>query len=145
VPADFFIPRNQGDKRSRGAQGQYLAAGATAITLTLTGQSWRQPEGQTMSNRLIITWKDLQAMGWPYSRTHTWRLMKPTLRKSSGSKWKGTYKEWEEPNPNPFPRCRNFFKHHRSCRVVWPYAEVIAYFEKNGIPIRELSVTFEVA
>jgi len=23
----------------------------------------------------VIDWKGLQALGWPYSRSHTWRLM----------------------------------------------------------------------
>ena len=29
-----------------------------------------------MSERpLIVGWKRLKSMGWPYSRAHTWRLM----------------------------------------------------------------------
>jgi predicted DNA-binding transcriptional regulator AlpA len=29
-----------------------------------------------MEDEGIVDWKGLKALGWPYSRTHTWRLMK---------------------------------------------------------------------
>ena len=29
-----------------------------------------------MTGNEVIDWKGLQALGWPYSRTHTWRMMK---------------------------------------------------------------------
>jgi hypothetical protein len=82
---------------------------------------------------LIVDWKGLKKLGWSLGRTHTWRLMAPTLRKSSGSRAKGTYKEWIEPNPNPFPKCEKLSDNHRSGRVVWPYPAIIAYLKKRGL------------
>jgi hypothetical protein len=33
-------------------------------------------ECYAMSDKpLIVSWKGLRAMGWPYSRAHTWRMM----------------------------------------------------------------------
>jgi hypothetical protein len=28
-----------------------------------------------MDDNRIVDWKGLKALGWPYCRTHTWRLM----------------------------------------------------------------------
>jgi|SRR5665213_951590 len=70
---------------------------------------------------LVVDWKGLKKLGWPYSRTHTWRLMQPTIARSRGSRLKGTYVEWVEPNPNLFPVCRKLGKHPgaRSCPPAW--------------------------
>ena len=83
---------------------------------------------------LVVDWKGLKELGWPYSRTHTWRLMQPTIARSRGSRLKGTYVEWVEPNTNLFPACRKLGK-HRGARVVWSFAEVLAYFEANGLRV----------
>ena len=29
-----------------------------------------------MSDKEVINWKGLKQLGWPYSRAHTWRMMK---------------------------------------------------------------------
>jgi hypothetical protein len=91
---------------------------------------------------LLITWKQLKALGWPYSPTHTERLMAPELKKTKGSRFKGTYKEWIEPNPNPFPPAKKLFDDRNSTKV-WEYHKVIEYFKSCGIEVPP-SVTFEV-
>lgn len=66
---------------------------------------------------LVVDWKGLKRMGWPYSRTNTWRMM-----------FDSAYAE------NAFPRCRKLGK-HRSAHVVWRVAEVLAYFEAHGLRV----------
>jgi hypothetical protein len=68
---------------------------------------------------LVVDWKGLKRMGWPYSRTQTWRLM-------FDPDYAG----------NPFPRCRKLGK-HRSAHVLWRVAEVLAYFEAHGLTVTE--------
>ena len=65
--------------------------------------------------RLIVDWRGLKQMGWPYSRAHTWRMM-----------FDPNYAE------NRFPRCRKLGK-HRSSHPVWLVSEVFAYFEAHGL------------
>jgi hypothetical protein len=83
---------------------------------------------------LIVDWKGLQKMGWPYSRTHTVRLMATEIRRSKGSEAKGTYREWIEPNPDPFPQCRKLGT-FRNAHPVWIVSEVLAYFETHGLQV----------
>jgi hypothetical protein len=94
---------------------------------------------------IIVDWKGLKKLGWPYSRVQTWRLMEPEIHRVSGSKFKGTdkHKEWVEPNPNPFPQCVKLFD-HRGGRVVWRYAEIVAYLKKRGL-YTEPTVVFEIS
>jgi predicted DNA-binding transcriptional regulator AlpA len=68
---------------------------------------------------LVVDWKGLKRMGWPYSRTHTWRLM-------FDPDYAG----------DPFPRCRKLGK-DRSAHVVWRVAEVLAYLEARGLRVTE--------
>jgi predicted DNA-binding transcriptional regulator AlpA len=68
---------------------------------------------------LIVDWKGLRKLGWPMSRAHTWRMM-------------------YDPNygDNRFPACRKLGS-HRSSRVAWRVAEVLAYFEAHGLKVTE--------
>ena len=68
---------------------------------------------------LIVDWKGLKRMGWPYSRVHTWRLMFDP-----------------EYAADRFPACRKLGK-HPNAHVVWRVAEVLAYFEAHGLKVTE--------
>jgi hypothetical protein len=68
---------------------------------------------------IVVDWKGLKKMGWPYSRVHTWRLM-----------YVPQYL------PDRFPACRKLGK-HRGSRVVWRVAEILAYFEAHGLKVTE--------
>jgi predicted DNA-binding transcriptional regulator AlpA len=57
-------------------------------------------------DRVLVDWKTLKALGWPYSRTHTWR-------KIAG----GT-----------FPRPLKFGEHPKS-RVAWKWKDIKGYLE----------------
>ncbi len=73
-----------------------------------------------MSQRpLIVDWRGLRKLGWPYSRAHTWRMM-------------------YDPNyaDNRFPACRKLGK-HRNSHPVWRVSEVLAYLEAHGIPVTQ--------
>lgn len=83
---------------------------------------------------LIVGWHGLKKMGWPYSRAHTWRLMETEILRSSGSRRKGTYREWVEPNPDPFPRCMKLGP-FKSSPPMWRVAAVLAYFEAHGLEV----------
>ena len=67
-----------------------------------------------MSNRLILTWKELKQCGWPYCRTHTWRLMRA----------------------GKFPMCMKLFD-DRNSHPVWSYQEVLDFFEKRGLEMKQ--------
>jgi hypothetical protein len=90
----------------------------------------------TTLKRQMIDWCGIQKLGWPNSDTTTERWEQPTILRSSGSREKGTFKEWHEPNLDPFPR-RVKFRNHRNSHPVWPYAEVIAYFEAHGLKVNQ--------
>ena len=62
--------------------------------------------------RLLVSWADLRKMGWPYSRTHTWRMMK-------AGKFPEAVKLGDDRNSHP----------------VWVYAEVVAHFRDRGLPV----------
>lgn len=85
---------------------------------------------------LIVDWKGLKEMGWPRSRAHTWRMMEPTILRSSGSKRKGTFREWVEPNPDRFPRCTKLGVFDNS-PPVWRVSDVLAYFEAHGLEVTQ--------
>jgi hypothetical protein len=63
-----------------------------------------------MSERLLIRWKELKALGWPYSRSQTWRLMKA----------------------GKFVQAQKLVEHCNS-PPLWPYAAVLAYFKEHGL------------
>jgi len=69
---------------------------------------------------LVVNWKGLKSMGWPYSRTQTWRLM-----------FDPAYVD------NAFPACRKLGK-HRNAHVVWRVSEVLSYFEAHDRPFRNV-------
>lgn len=60
--------------------------------------------------RMLVDWKSLKAMGWPYSRVHTWRLMK------DGS----------------FPRAFKLGK-FRNSHPVWKLSDIYKAFETYGL------------
>lgn len=65
--------------------------------------------------KLIVDWKGLKAMGWPYSRVHTWRMMfDPDY---AGSR---------------FPLCRKLGK-DRNSHPVWKVSEVLDHFRSCGL------------
>ena len=68
---------------------------------------------------LIVNWKGLRKMGWPYSRAHTWRMM-------------------YDPDyaGNRFPPCRKLGK-HRNSHPVWRVLDVLAFFEALGLKVAE--------
>jgi predicted DNA-binding transcriptional regulator AlpA len=68
---------------------------------------------------LVVDWKGLKKMGWPYSRANTWRMM-----------FDDDYAD------NRFPRCRKLGK-HRNAHVVWRVAEVLAHFEARDLRVTE--------
>ena len=86
--------------------------------------------------RLIVDWHGLKQMGWPFSRAHTYRLMQRDIFRSSGSRRKGTYREWAEPNPDPFP-CSRKLGVYRNSHPVWLMAEVLAYFKAHGLAVMQ--------
>lgn len=70
-------------------------------------------------NALIVDWKGLKQMGWPFSRAHTWRMM-------------------FDPNyaSDRFPRCHKLGK-HRNSHPVWRVRDVLAHFEAHGLRVTE--------
>jgi predicted DNA-binding transcriptional regulator AlpA len=85
---------------------------------------------------LIVGWKDLLRMGWPYSRAHTWRLMRDTI--TVCRKVKGEKRRVAEvlPNPDRFPSCMKLGS-HRGSHPVWRVSEVLAYFEAHGLAVTQ--------
>ena len=68
---------------------------------------------------LVVDWKGLKKLGWPYSRVHTMRLMFDPAYAADA-----------------FPAYRKLGK-DRGCRVVWRVAEVLAYFEAHGLEVTQ--------
>ena len=83
---------------------------------------------------LIVDWHGLKSMGWPYSRTHTARMMESEILRSSGSRRKGTYREWVEPNPDPFPQCVKLGAFGNS-HFVWLRRAIIEFFKAHGLDV----------
>lgn len=86
--------------------------------------------------KLIVDWHGLKQMGWPFSRAQTWRLMEPEILRSSGCRRKGMYREWIEPNPDPFPQCQKLGA-FRNSPPVWRVVEVLNYFEAHNLPVSQ--------
>lgn len=63
--------------------------------------------------QLLVDWKGLKKMGWPYSRQHTWRMM--------------------DDERDPFPRSFKLGK-HRNSHPVWYLRDVRAYLLAHGMP-----------
>lgn len=64
------------------------------------------------TTRLLVDWKGLKQLGWPYCRAHTWRMMK------AGS----------------FPRCYKLGK-DRNSHPVWWLADIMQHFRHHGLPV----------
>lgn len=78
--------------------------------------------------RLLVDWKALKQMGWPYSRAHTWRLMAPGWEQDRKTE-RGLETYWVE-NRDPFPAC---IKLGNGGRVVWRYEDILAYLKRHGL------------
>lgn len=70
------------------------------------------------AQRLLVDWKALKQMGWPYSRAHTWRMME------SGD----------------FPQC---YKPggHRNSHPVWRLKDILNYFEAHGLVFNDMDTS----
>jgi len=66
---------------------------------------------------LIVNWKGLRKMGWPYSRAHTWRMM-----------FDLDYAD------NRFPPCGKLGK-DRNSPPVWRVLDVLDYLEARGLKV----------
>jgi hypothetical protein len=90
----------------------------------------------SIERTLIVDWKGLQRMGWPYCRAHTWRLMAETVKAKKRLRGRHDLVATEIPNPDRFPQC---FKlgHHRNSHPVWRVSEVLAYFEAHGLAVTQ--------
>lgn len=78
-----------------------------------------------MNRPLIVDWKGLKKLGWPYSRAHTWRLMAGFWENEKGEK---------VVVPHPFPKCRKLGSHPNG-HPVWRYVEIVSYFEQHGLDV----------
>jgi predicted DNA-binding transcriptional regulator AlpA len=67
-----------------------------------------------MSDRIIVDWRGLKNMGWPFSRAHTWRMMKARV----------------------FPQSSKLGD-HRNSHPVWVVKEILAYFESHGLKVTD--------
>jgi hypothetical protein len=85
--------------------------------------------------KLLVDFAGLIEMGWPYTKTHTMRMTKPTLLRSKGSRLKGTYREWVEPNPDPFPAPIKLGRFNNSA-LVWEVRPVIAWLKRRGLELK---------
>ena len=69
---------------------------------------------------MYLSWRDLkQLVGWPYSRTHTGRMM-----------FDPDYADQR------FPACRKLGP-HRSAHPVWATVDVLGYFKQHGLNVPE--------
>jgi hypothetical protein len=84
---------------------------------------------------LVVDWKCLKKMGWPYSRAHTHRLMAAEVPDRT-HKPKGLEVQRMIPNPDPFPGCHKLVN-HRNAHPMWRAAEVLAYFEAHGLAVSD--------
>jgi hypothetical protein len=66
---------------------------------------------------LIVNWKGLKRLGWPYSRAQTWRLM-----------FDPAYVD------HRFPACHKLGSHHNS-PPVWRMVDVLNYLEAHGLNV----------
>ena len=89
----------------------------------------------SIEKQLIVDWSGLKSMGWPFSKATTWRKMEPTIIRNKGTRRKGTYREWVEPNPDIFPTCRKLGP-YRNSHPVWLVEDVLTYFETHGLAVK---------
>lgn len=61
--------------------------------------------------KLLIDWKTLKALGWPYSRAHTWRMM----------------------HEGRFPQCIKLGGGGRNAHPVWRWMDVRDYLAGYGL------------
>jgi hypothetical protein len=82
---------------------------------------------------LVVDWKGLRRLGWPYSRAQTHRLM---AREIPDPKHRPKWDEKQRfiPNPDPFPQCYKLVN-HRNAHPMWRLREVLAYFEAHGLAV----------
>ena len=83
---------------------------------------------------LIVDWKGLKQMGWPYSRAQTWRLMSDEITVTRKVKGRKDRQAQVIPNPDPFPKAFKLTAHHNA-HPVWRVTLVIAYFEAHGLQV----------
>jgi hypothetical protein len=83
----------------------------------------------------LIDFNALEELGWPYTKTHTMRLTKPTILRTKGSRSKGTYREWIEPNPDPFPTPKKLGVFQNSA-LVWEAWRLLDYFKRHGLDLK---------
>jgi hypothetical protein len=67
------------------------------------------------TQRMLVDWKTLKALGWPYSRTHTVRLM-------SAGMFPQSFKLTDHPNGHP----------------VWRIKDVLNHFESRGLVLTSM-------
>lgn len=78
-----------------------------------------------MNRQLMVDWKGLKELGWPYSRAHTWRLM--------DGGWENAKGEWVAVERR-FPPCARI-GNGPGARLVWPYQAVLEYFQQCGLTL----------
>ena len=79
--------------------------------------------------RQIVDWKGLKALGWPYCRAHTWRLMADGWQHSKTGKWIA--------NGDPFPQCVKLGNGHNG-HPVWQMTAIREYFEAHGLTLSDI-------
>jgi len=89
-----------------------------------------------MSKPLIVDWKGLKRMGWPYSRAQTWRLMSATITVTERVKGQKRRVAREIENPDRFPQCFKLTVHTNG-HPVWRVVDVLAFFEAHGLRVSE--------
>ena len=67
-----------------------------------------------MADRLIVDWRGLKELGWPYGRTHTARLMNAGYC------------------DDPFPRAHKLNGYKRA-RNVWWLNEILPWLQRHGL------------
>jgi predicted DNA-binding transcriptional regulator AlpA len=68
-----------------------------------------------MSDRpLIVGWKGLKTLGWPYSRAHTWRLM-------AAGNFPQAVKLGDDRNSHP----------------MWRVKSILAHFKARGLDVKD--------
>jgi hypothetical protein len=90
--------------------------------------------------RQFVDFVTLQRIGWPYSKVHTLRKSEAQIQRSEGSRRKGTFRQWLEPNPDPFPAPTKLGWHPNS-PLLWPFDKVKEYFEKHGLVLQDMDDT----
>lgn len=76
-----------------------------------------------MMNDPWIDWKGLKALGWPYSRAHTWRMI--------DGGYEDAYGKWHAIEP-PFPQCVKVGS-GKFARCLWERRKLEEYFKLTGL------------